>query len=160
MSIIINKMNKLRIYLDTSVIGGYFDKEFQKDTKPLFDCFIEGNYIPVISEIVTRELDKAPERVKGVIENLPEFETIEVTEEMRELAKKYLNKGVITNKYADDALHIAIATIKKVDVLVSWNFKHIVNLGKIHQFNAINLQENYSTLEIRTPKEVFIIEDE
>ena len=77
-----------------------------------------------------------------------------VTDEMDELAEKYMQEKIVTDKYYDDALHIAIATVMKIDVLVSWNFKHIVNYDKIIKFNGVNISEGYSHLEIRTPREV------
>jgi hypothetical protein len=65
-----------------------------------------------------------------------------------------MEQNIVSKNYYSDALHIAVATVIGVDVLVSWNFKHIVNLNKIKLFNAANLEEGYSTLEIRTPLEV------
>ena len=151
-------MEKLRIYLDTSVIGGCFDDEFHQSSNKLFNCFNKGDYIPVVSEIVIAELEGAPAKVKSKFKSLKNIEVIAIYQEMRKLAKKYLHKKIITPIYAGDALHIAVATIIKVDVLVSWNFKHIVNLGKIKQFNSVNLKNDYNILEIRTPLEV--IEDD
>ena len=77
-----------------------------------------------------------------------------MNEEVVLLANKYLEEGIIGEKYRSDCQHIAIATIFNIDVLVSWNFKHIVNLNKIKQFNSINLREGYKELEIRSPKEL------
>ena len=77
-----------------------------------------------------------------------------VNEEMVKLAEKYMEQKIVSEKYYSDALHIAVATVIGVDVLVSWNFKHIVNLDKIKLFNSVNLREGYSILEIRTPREV------
>ena len=62
--------------------------------------------------------------------------------------------GAIAARMRADALHIAVATVARVDVLVSWNFKHIVNLRRIHAYNAVNLKRGYPLLEIRTPREV------
>lgn len=160
MSIIISNMNKLRIYLDTSVIGGYYDEEFKEASQALMKCFERKIYIPIISETVQLELSEAPEKVRNVIKDLKDVEVVDVIEEMRVLSKIYVQERIVTEKYAEDALHIAIATISQVNVLVSWNFKHIVNLDKIHRFNAVNLREGYSLLEIRTPKEVIINEEE
>ena len=147
-------MNVLKIYLENSAIGGYFDDEFAEPTQKLFDMFLDGIYKPVISVHVIDELSKgAPERVVNNLHTL-NFEMIEITEEMVILAEKYMDENVVPEKYRDDALHIAIATVCKVDVLVSWNCKHIVNLNKIRLFNSINIREGYNTLEIRTPEEV------
>jgi predicted nucleic acid-binding protein len=149
-------MKKLKVYIDTSVIGGCFDKIFQEWSNKLFAEFISGKKIAVISDTVLKELESAPKEVREKIETIPnEFvEKYEITAEIINLTEKYLEQKIVTNKFRDDALHIAIATVLNVDVLVSWNFKHIVNLNRIRQFNSINLFEGYKELEIRTPREV------
>lgn len=151
-------MKKLRIYLDTSVIGGCFDEEFNFYSNKLFDYFYMGIYIPVISDIIIAELQNAPENIYKKITSLDNVEIIDSDEEMISLAKKYIEEDIVSDKWIDDALHIAIATVNKTDVLVSWNFKHIVNLNKINKFNSVNIKEGYHALEIRSPRE--IIEDE
>lgn len=75
------------------------------------------------------------------------------------MAEAYLSEGVITKKSRVDAQHIATATTNRVDVLVSWNFKHIVNLERIHGYNSVNLKLGYPMIEIRTPTEVLHYED-
>ena len=70
------------------------------------------------------------------------------------LAERYIDEGVLTQKFVSDAQHIAMATILKVDSLVSWNFKHMVNFFRIKQYNSINLKFGYQTIDIRTPKEI------
>ncbi|MDR1997996.1 MAG: PIN domain protein [Candidatus Margulisbacteria bacterium] len=149
----------LRIYIENSVIGGYFDKEFETSTKKLFELFRTGVYKPVISAHVIAELDKgAPDYVKKNLETI-EYEKHVVNEEMKTLAKAYMAEQIVSDNYYDDALHIAIATILGVDVLVSFNFRHIVNLDRIKLFNAVNLKERYNMLEIRTPQEVLKNDD-
>lgn len=151
-------MKILRIYVETSVVGGYFDEKFKYPTVRLFEEFNRGIYKAVISTHVINELENgAPQYVIDNLRRL-NYENYEITEEMIDLADKYMEKDIVTKKYYADALHIAIATVLEVDVLVSWNFKHIVNLDKIKLFNSINLQEGYGLLEIRTPQEV--IKDE
>ena len=145
---------KLRIYIDTSVIGGCFDDEFKKASNNLFKSFDRELSLPVISEVVVAEIEKAPEKVKKKLGQIRNIEIIAISEEMKELAEKYMAQKIVSAQYAGDALHIAAATITKADVLVSWNFKHIVNLKKIHAFNGVNKQEGYAILEIRTPEEV------
>ncbi|MDR0913225.1 MAG: hypothetical protein LBM96_11620 [Methanobrevibacter sp.] len=147
-------MKKLKIYIENSVIGGYFDDEFKESTRKLFEYFEEEIYHPIISTHVIDELSGgAPQYV---IDNLNKlnYDQYEITEEMIDLTEKYMDFKIVSEKYRADALHIAIATVIGVDVLVSWNFKHIVNLDKIKKFNAVNLVEKYNLLEIRTPKEV------
>ncbi|OHD62857.1 MAG: hypothetical protein A2096_14170 [Spirochaetes bacterium GWF1_41_5] len=147
-------MNKIRIFLDTSVIGGCYDLEFAKYSNALFEKFFNNELIPAISTTVVDELTDAPPEVKNKIQSLKNLIIINITDDIIELAKLYLKRAIITEKYFDDALHIATATINKIDVLVSWNFRHIVNLQKIHLFNSVNIAENYSALEIRTPMEL------
>ena len=147
-------MKKLKVYIENSVIGGYFDEEFEKHTKKLFENFINGKYLPIISSHVITELENgAPDNVKNNMRTL-NYEEFAVNEEMEKLAEKYMAEEIVTEKYYSDALHIAVATVLGVDVLVSWNFKHIVNLDKIRLFNSVNIREGYNFLEIRTPREV------
>ena len=147
-------MKRLKIYIENSVIGGYFDEEFKNPTQKLFCLFKNGTYIPVISSHVIAELDKgAPDHVKNNLKTLDYVEH-DVYDEMISLAEKYMEQNIVSEKFYGDALHIAIATVLCVDVLVSWNFKHIVNLNKIKLFNSVNLREGYNVLEIRTPMEV------
>jgi hypothetical protein len=70
------------------------------------------------------------------------------------------NKKAVPNKFYEDALHIAIATINQVNVLASWNFKHIVNLDRIRMYNSVNLKNGLPMLEIRTPREILKFEDD
>jgi predicted nucleic acid-binding protein len=120
----------MRLYLDTSIFGGYFEDEFSEWTVKLIDRIIEGGDSVVISDITLRELEKAPEEVRNLSKHVIQenAELVELTEESEKLAQNYINEEVVTQKYFADAIHIAIATINKVDVLVSWKFQHIVNL--------------------------------
>jgi len=149
-------MVKDRIYIDTSVIGGCFDEEFSEYSTRLFGEFIRGEKIVVVSNITLKELKRAPQKVQSKLKGIPEenIEYVALTEEAEELAKTYLNSGVISSKYLLDAEHIAIATVENVDIVVSWNFKHIVNIKNIRGFNSVNIKEGYQLLEIRTPMEV------
>jgi hypothetical protein len=144
----------LRIYIENSVIGGYFEDIFREPTQKLFDLFRQGFYKAIISTHTIYELEKgAPDKVKENLKTL-DYEEHNVSEVMLNLARKYMADKIVSDKYSDDALHIAIATVLNVDVLVSWNFKHIVNLNKIRLFNSVNLREGYGILDIRTPQEV------
>lgn len=149
-------MKKLRAYLDTSVIGGCFDEEFAKHSNALFEKIKRGDMIAVISDITAEELKNAPGFVQDNLLGLPvDFtERVMVTPEVIELANSYLEHGVVSQNHRNDALHIAIGSVYLVDILLSWNFKHIVNLNRIRQFNSINLMEGYPTIEIRSPREV------
>lgn len=145
-----------RIYVDTSVFGGCFDEEFDLPSRQLFGRFQAGEDLLVISELTRLELRGAPPRVRDILEAVPasNIETINVGERVRELAESYIASGAIGRSMIVDAQHIAAATVHRVDVLVSWNFRHIVNLDRIHGYNSVNLREGYPLLEIRTPPEV------
>ena len=149
-------MHKLRIYLDTSVIGGCLDPEFAKDSNAMFDLVFKGEIIPVIPEVVLQELEESPVEVRQVLEKLPEgrVEILRESEEAVRLAKLYVESGAVMPHSYRDALHIAAATVNRADVLVSWNFKHIVNIRRIHAYNSVNVREGYPMLDIRSPKEV------
>ena len=145
-----------RIYADTSVLGGCEDDEFREPSRRLVEAFESGEFLLVLSEIALRELENAPDTVRAVLRRIPEtsIEPISLTPETEELASAYIEEGAIVATMRADALHIALATVARVDVLVSWNFKHIVNLKRIHAYNAVNLKRGYPLLEIRTPREV------
>jgi predicted nucleic acid-binding protein len=149
-------MHKQRIYIDTSVIGGCFDKEFAEWSNKLFEEFIEGKKIAVISDIVIDEILDAPDEVKEKVSQIPVqfIEQIKKDDEADFLASKYIEMKAISKNYYNDALHIAIAAINNCDLLVSWNFKHIVNYQRIIIYNSVNLMFGFKHLEIRTPKEV------
>lgn len=153
-------MRKLRIYLDTSVIGGYFDDEFSNDTQLLFDEIIEGEYRLVISDLTENELVNAPEPVRNLLKDLGvAYELVSVTQESIDLAIEYIKEKVVGQTSADDCIHIATATINKVDLLISWNFKHIVNIQRIRGYNSINIKNGYAVLEIRSPKDLINYEE-
>jgi predicted nucleic acid-binding protein len=153
-------MRKLRIYIDTSVIGGYFDDEFSIDTRLLFDEIQKGLYKLVISDLTEKELVNAPETVRTLLKDLGvDFYLVKVTQESIDLATEYVKEKVVGQTSIDDCIHIATATINKVDLLISWNFKHIVNVQRIRGYNSINIKNGYSTLEIRSPKDLISYEN-
>ncbi len=147
---------KTRIYVDTSVIGGCFDREFELWSNGLFEDFKTGIFIPVVSEIVTAEIAEVPNNVITKYSELLKYnpEILELNDEVFELANAYLNKQILSENFLDDARHIAFASIFEVDLLVSWNFKHIVHFDKIRLFNSINLEHNYKQINIYSPREV------
>jgi hypothetical protein len=154
-------MKRLSVYVDASVIGGCEDVEFVEASLALWRLFVKGVFIQVLSEHTLRELQGAPESVRARLLEIPEASQIVLTDipEADALADVYLAHGIIGPGSRSDALHVALATIGRVDVLVSWNFKHIVNLGRIRLFNAVNLEQGYGLIEIRTPREVLADEE-
>jgi predicted nucleic acid-binding protein len=152
---------KQRIYFDTSVFGGAFDSEFDEPTLQLFERVKLGKIICVYSDLTETELVKAPKNIIEYFKSLPKkyMEKVEIDNDILTLATKYIEEKVVGQTSFDDCLHIATATIHKADILASWNFKHIVNVYRIRGYNSINLRMNYTSLEIRSPKEITEYED-
>ncbi len=146
----------MKFYVDTSVWGGYYDKEFSDWTIPFIEQARQGKFTIVLSDVTIGELQDAPENVRELPETIPpaNIELINITHEQLDLADKYVLEGALTPKYYSDAQHISMSTILKVESLVSWNFRHMVNFFRIKQYNSINLKFGYSIIDIRTPKEV------
>jgi len=111
---------KPRVYIDTSVIGGYYDEEFEEDTKKFFNRIFNEDFIIYFSEVSETELSLAPPRVRDLKNRIPK---------------------------------VCYRFIELDDVLVSWNFKHIVNFDKIKLFNSVNLKLGYPIIDIRSPLE-------
>lgn len=152
---------KQRLYLDTSVFGGYFDVEFSSHTIPLFERIKNYEFVGLYSEITIEELENAPEKVRNLqsIFNSINSEFLVLNEEMIDLARTYISESVVGNTSFADCLHIAIATVNHADFLVSWNFKHIVNIQRIRGYNSVNVKLGYQQLEIRSPREFVKYED-
>ena len=146
---------KQRIYIDTSVFGGYYDDEFAEHTKPLFNRLKNNEFKLLFSSVTQDELNNAPDRVKDLVKGLKvEYtEFLDVTDEATELASEYIAEGVVGQTSFADCLHIALVTINRADYLISWNFKHIVNVDRIRGYNSINIKKGYKQLEIRSPRE-------
>jgi len=146
----------IRVYVDTSVIGGCLDTEFQKWSRQLMSEFRIGTLCPVVSMLTQQEIARSPEEVQDIYTELldNDAELVDISEEAIKLADNYLAHNILTPNYRNDAIHIAVATISKVDMLVSWNFQHIVHYDKIRLFNAVNLEMGYKPIEIYSPREV------
>lgn len=151
-----------RFYFDTSVFGGIFDAEFEAETTLLFEKIKLGQIKCVYSNLTESEIANAPERVRNFFDGIPDQfkEKVLVTPEALILAQTYVKEKVVGETSLDDCIHIAIATLNKVDMLVSWNFKHIVNVYRIRGYNSINLRLGFGTLEIHSPKEIVNYENE
>lgn len=149
-------MRPIRVYADTSVFGGVFDAEFADASAGFFDAVREGAYIVLLSEATVRELALAPARVRDLWQSLPAsaLEEVSITPEVQELADAYLAAGVLGPASVADALHVAAATVAGADVILSWNFAHIVNFNRIRRFNGINVTNGYRAMTILSPLEV------
>jgi len=151
----------MKIYADTSAIGGCFDKEFEEWSIQLFEEFKKGTKLLMLSDMTLQEVELARDEVRNKVKEVPDKYQIKVsiTDEAIGLAETYIAKGALTNRSYNDAMHIALATIYIADVLTSWNFKHIVNLERIRLYNSINLRLGYRMIEIRTPREILKSKD-
>ena len=149
-------VTRIRIYVDTSVFGGCLDEEFREDSVALLEMARRGDAVLLVSSHLAHELVDAPEEVKAIFAALPEecLERVSVTEEALQLQEAYIRAGILKPTSADDALHVAIATVARADLIVSWNFRHIVHFDRIRRFNAINLFHGYPAVDIRSAKEV------
>ena len=139
-----------RIHTDTSVFGDCFDVEFEAPSRRLFEQFQEGKAFLVVSDLTLLELQGAPGRVRTLLRDVPEqyVEEVLFSAEADELADEYVASGAIGTASRTDARHIATATVHHVTVLVSWNFKHIVNLERIHGYNSVNVRFGLATVHL------------
>jgi len=149
-------MKRLRVYVDCSVIGGCLDSEFADESLALFEAARQGDLTLLVSDLLIDELEQAPAGVTIQFESLPVecIERVFSSAETSFLRDRYLSAGVVGPSAAGDAHHVAVATICRADLIVSWNFKHIVHVNKIRLFNVVNLQEGYQPIDIRSPREV------
>lgn len=145
----------IRTYADTSVYGGLHDPEFAEASRRFFGLVRTGRFSLVTSAVVADELEEAPPKVQSDYEALfPHVTVVEITEEALNLQQAYLEAGILTPTWEDDALHIALATVSGCELIVSWNFRHIVHFQKIPQYNAVNALHGYDKLAIHSPPEV------
>ncbi|MFN4945739.1 MAG: hypothetical protein ACK5WV_01610 [Chryseotalea sp.] len=145
-----------KVYIDTSVIGGYFDEEFELYTKLFFEKVKQGEFRVILSDLLITELQGAPENVIKFFKSIPtkQIEFVEQTSDSILLGEEYLKEGVVGKTSRADCRHIALATLINADILVSWNFKHIVNINRIRGYNSVNIKHGHRILEIRTPREI------
>jgi PIN domain len=149
----------LRVYVDTSVFGGVHDDEFRTPSERFFAALRAGAFTVLVSEALVVEISSAPVSVRATFEaHRAHMEAVEATPEAAALAEAYLEARVVPAASRVDALHVALASVARASVLVSWNFKHLVQLRRIRGFHAVNVLRGYPLLEIRSPREV--IDDE
>jgi predicted nucleic acid-binding protein len=158
-------MRKLKIYFDTSVLNFYYANDSPKEmlaTRKLFEQIKKGIYECYISDVVLAEVEKAEEEIKNRLKSLIveyELKVLRVDEEVIALFEKYVEANIIPAKYENDILHIAVSVVNQLDVILSWNFEHIVKLKTKNEVNGINLLLGYRQIQIATPMEVIENED-
>lgn len=146
----------LRVYVDTSVFGGTQDEEFAEPSRRFLERVGSGKFLLLVSAEVVRELQDAPGNVQDALADIPEdcLEEAPVNPEVKALAAAYVAAGILEESSLSDAVHVAAGTVAGADLIVSWNFKHIVNYERIRKYNAVNVLNNYRPIEIRSPSEV------
>ncbi len=150
----------MKIYADTSVFGGVFDEEFTQDSRQFFEDVLIGKFSLVISALVEQEIESAPELVRvNFMRFVSTSELAEISPAVLDLRDAYLSAGIVTPKSTDDATHVALATISQCEIIVSWNFKHIVHFQKIPKYNAVNALHGYRSINIYSPSEVISYEE-
>lgn len=149
--------------MDTSVFGGCFDARegWDADSLRVMKYILDGTAELLTSEAVERELAGAPQKIRELYKGVPDSckHVIPLCTEAQELAEAYLAAGVVSRRWEDDCLHVALATLAFADAIVSWNFKHIVRMDRIRAFNAVNVAEGYAMMQIVSPKEVNLDDD-
>ncbi|MBD3173835.1 MAG: PIN domain-containing protein [Armatimonadia bacterium] len=148
-------MRTPRLYADTSVFGGVFDEEFAGPSQRLTEDILAGRFDLVTSAIVASEIAGAPSRVRELFDELSRAaNVVEVSHEAVSLQTAYLDAAAVGERWHEDALHVALATVSDCDLLVSWNFRHIVSYGRIKVYNGVNTLMGYRSIAIHSPKEV------
>jgi hypothetical protein len=149
-------MRRIRVYVDTSVFGGTQDGQFAQSSRRFFQRVREGEFLVLLSAHTVDELSLAPDPVLQVLQDLPSncVETVTFGDEAETLATAYIQAGALSQASHMDALHVATATIAGADLILSWNFKHIVCYDRIQMFNGVNVLHGYRALDVRSPLEV------
>lgn len=148
---------KLKVYLDTSVISYLMQLDAPDETKitlRLWEKFKTGIYDIYLSQVDFTEMDKCEEPKLSFLKsklNEIDYEILEIKDSTQKLAKEIINMGILTNKSFDDCTHIAVALENECDIIVSWNFKHMVNIKTINGIRAITLLKNQKNINILNP---------
>lgn len=145
----------MKIYADTSVFGGVFDQEFSEPSRQFFNEIDAGRFVLATSAVVEAEIEPAPEKIRAFFaKHVESAQIMDISEEALELRLNYIKSGVVTESSLDDALHVAIATVSGCDLIVSWNFRHIVHFDKIPKYNAVIVLNGHGHIGIYSPLEV------
>lgn len=145
-----------KVYLDTSVISALFDSrtpERQTLTQELWETL--DKYEVFISETVLEEINDAPSPLnQNLLKAITKFKVLKITDEVKVLANDYITGGIFGEKYSEDALHVALASVNGINYLLSWNFKHLVKVKTRRLVSLVNAVKEYPPVEIITPPEL------
>lgn len=145
----------MRVYVDTSVYGGAFEPNGEAASRNVFEMAEQGRLVLLISPLLRREIAGAPPEVRELFEQMAsQAEQARGQIEAEALMEAYLRAGIVTENYEADALHVALATVNHCDMIVSWNFRHIVNFRRIPLYNAVNVLQGYGHIAIYSPMEL------
>jgi predicted nucleic acid-binding protein len=147
---------KSKLYLDTSVISALFDKRTpERMTQTATAWSVLDGFDVFISEIVVSELERTPTELKSKLTGaIAPFSVLPLTDEARGLANEYTAQGIFPRKYYDDALHVAIASVNRIGILLSWNFTHLVKMKTRRLVSLVNTMNDYPAVEIISPPEL------
>lgn len=150
-------MRKLKVYLDTSVISHLLQEDVPEkmaDTRKLWDMFKDGKYDVYLSTVTLEEIADCPEPKRSKMYDYLEqinYTPIKITDDVSDIAQQIIDMGILTRKSYDDCQHIAAAVVNACDCIISWNFKHIVNIRTIKGIRAITHLESYKDIDIMNP---------
>ena len=150
-------MRKLKIYLDTSVIS-YLEQEDvpqkMEQTRKVWEILKLGEYQIIISDLVLAEINECKEPKRSILnEYLAEiyYERVNITKKTEEIANEIISQKILNPKSFDDCLHIASAILNDCNIIISWNFKHMVNVDTINGIRKITFARKYNNIEICAP---------
>jgi predicted nucleic acid-binding protein len=153
-------MYVFKFFFETTLFNAYHSTQSmvkQQYTRQFFQGVTDGKYVPYTSIEVIEELKRAPkdlyEKMHALVDQFG-IETLHITEEVERMADRYISKGIIPEKYREDALHIAVAAVNGLDAVVSYNFEHIAKLKTINRVALVNIEERYKVIGLPTPEEV------
>ncbi len=154
-------IRKIRVYVDTSVFGGIEDDEFAQASRAFFEKVLRGDFVILLSAQTLEELSLAPAGIKNLLETFEPsmVEEVHLDLQVQQLAQAYIDAGVLGSRWEGDCLHVATATVAGAELILSWNFKHIVNYNRIRGFNSVNVGFGYRSLTILSPREVIDDDD-
>ena len=150
-------MRKLKVYLDTSVISHLMQDDVPEkmaDTLQLWELFREGVYDVYLSTVTLEEVSVCPEPKRSQLKEYMaqiSYTALDITDDVVTIAEKIIDMGILTKKSFDDCQHIGAAIVSECDCIISWNFKHIVNIKTIHGIRAITNLEGYKNIDILSP---------